>query len=99
MEKRRRLYSTNVKHHSLTRSGKKTSITLEDSFWDGLRVIARNENISVATLIERIAAERAGNNLSSSIRLFVLHYFQTLSRHSSSKATSDLTPSAHNQAR
>jgi predicted DNA-binding ribbon-helix-helix protein len=72
---------------------------LEKPFWDGLRVIARNENISVVALVERIDIDRAGKNLSSSIRLFVLNYFKTLSRMSSSKATSDLTPGAHGEAR
>jgi predicted DNA-binding ribbon-helix-helix protein len=63
------------------------------------RVIARNENTSVATLVERIDTDRAGNNLSSSIRLFVLNYFKTLSQISASQVTSDLTPSVHSQAR
>jgi predicted DNA-binding ribbon-helix-helix protein len=45
-------------------AGNKTSISLEYPFWDGLRVIAQNENIPVATLVERIDTDRVGNNLS-----------------------------------
>ena len=52
-------------------AGNKTSISVEDKFWDGLRVIAQNENTPVATLIERIKNDPLGDNLSSSIRLFV----------------------------
>jgi predicted DNA-binding ribbon-helix-helix protein len=97
-DRKRRRYSPIAKH-SVELAGKKTSISLEKPFWDGLRVIARNENISVVTLVERIDTDRAGINLSSSIRLFVLHYFKTLSQVSSSKTTSDLTPGAHSEAR
>jgi predicted DNA-binding ribbon-helix-helix protein len=96
--KERRLNSTIVKH-SIVLAGHKTSITLEDGFWDGLHVIAQNENITIATLIARIDRQRIGCNLSSSIRLFVLHYFKALSQMSSSKAPSDLSPSAHRPAR
>jgi len=88
-----------VRKHSLSLVGHKTAISLEDQFWDGLCAIARNEKTSVAMLVERIDADRAGNNLSSSIRLFVLEYFKTLSQISSPQATSDLTPSAPSPAR
>ena len=39
-------------------AGNKTSISLEDQFWDGLREIARNENIRLYALIERIDTNR-----------------------------------------
>ena len=97
-KKRRYRYSPIVKR-SMMLAGKKTSISLEDPFWNGLRVIARNENTSIATLVERIDTDRTGDNLSSSIRLFVLNYFKTLSRISASQATSDLAASVHSQAR
>jgi len=97
--KRRRYRHSPVAKHSVELAGHKTSISLEKAFWDGLRVIARNENISVVALVQRIDIDRAGVNLSSSIRLFVLNYFKTLSQsNSASKATSDLAPSAHSQA-
>jgi predicted DNA-binding ribbon-helix-helix protein len=96
--KERRRNSKIVKH-SIELAGHKTSISLEKPFWDGLRVIAQDENISVVTLVERIDKQRLGYNLSSSIRLFVLSYFKALSRSSSSRPTSDLTPSTLSQAK
>jgi predicted DNA-binding ribbon-helix-helix protein len=51
--------------------GLKTSITLEDAFWSGLKEIAQAQGASVAqTKIDR--ARRPGCNLSSAIRVFVL---------------------------
>jgi predicted DNA-binding ribbon-helix-helix protein len=58
-------------------AGNKTSISLENQFWDGLHEIARNENIRLYTLIERIDTNRTRHNLSSAVRLFVLDYFKT----------------------
>jgi predicted DNA-binding ribbon-helix-helix protein len=58
-------------------AGNKTSISLENQFWDGLHEIARHENIRLYTLIERIDTNRTRHNLSSAVRLFVLDYFKT----------------------
>jgi predicted DNA-binding ribbon-helix-helix protein len=87
------LHSPVVKH-SVSLAGNKTSITLEKQFWDGLREIARKENISIATLIERIDTDRIGGNLSSSARLFVLSYFKALSRLAPSHTTPDVSADA-----
>ena len=53
----------------------KTSISLEDSFWNDLREIAHYQRVTVSKLLENIDKERQGKrqgNLSSAIRLFVL---------------------------
>jgi predicted DNA-binding ribbon-helix-helix protein len=75
-KKRRYLYSPVIKR-SISRAGHKTSLSLEDRFWDGLCEIAQNENVSLQDLIERIDKAPIGSNLSSSARLFVLNYFRT----------------------
>jgi len=49
-----------------------TSVSLEDEYWVELRRMAEDEKISLAQLIERIDAERPGENLSSALRLAVL---------------------------
>src|SRR5215470_19975572 len=55
----------------------KTSVSLEDAFWKGLREIARRWHITPSELIEEIKANRKqGTNLSSAIRLFVLEVYQ-----------------------
>jgi predicted DNA-binding ribbon-helix-helix protein len=62
---------------SVVLNGHKTSVSLENEFWDGLREIADSENISMSALVSKIAHDHNGNNLSSSIRVFVFNYFRT----------------------
>jgi len=55
---------------------RKTSITLEDDFWQALREIAILRRVSLSRLISSIDADREFANLSSAIRLFVLRFFK-----------------------
>jgi predicted DNA-binding ribbon-helix-helix protein len=55
---------------------RKTSITLEDDFWQALREIAMLRRVSLSRLISSIDADREFANLSSAIRLFVLRFFK-----------------------
>lgn len=61
---------------SIDIGGHKTSVSLEDEFWDGLRAIAELQHLTVSTLAKRIDNERQNRNLSSAIRVFVFKYFQ-----------------------
>jgi predicted DNA-binding ribbon-helix-helix protein len=54
----------------------KTSIHLEDAFWNSLREIAHQRNETIPQLVARIDEERKFTNLSSAVRLFVLGHFQ-----------------------
>ena len=56
---------------SVSIAGHRTSISLEEPFWEGLREIAAREALSVQALIGRIDTERGEQNLSSAIRVFV----------------------------
>jgi predicted DNA-binding ribbon-helix-helix protein len=49
----------------------KTSVSLEDVFWNELRAIAHDLGMHLSQLVARIDAERQHGNLSSAIRLFV----------------------------
>ncbi|MCL2331826.1 MAG: ribbon-helix-helix domain-containing protein, partial [Proteobacteria bacterium] len=61
-----------MKKLSVTISGHRTSITLEDEFAAALRAIAARENTSIAELIAKIDETRKDKtNLSSAIRIFV----------------------------
>lgn len=62
---------------SLTIARHRTSVTLEDAFWEALGDIARADEKSVAALVgeidrRRSAAGRRDLSLSSAIRLYVL---------------------------
>ena len=63
---------------SLTIAGHRTSVSLEDPFWAGLKHIAALEGRTLATLIAEIDSRRDGNNLSSALRLHVLAHYQKL---------------------
>src|SRR5690242_16105439 len=53
-------------------AGHKTSVTLEDGFWEGLLDSAEERGVSPWELITSINATRRHANLSSAVRLFVL---------------------------
>jgi predicted DNA-binding ribbon-helix-helix protein len=51
--------------------GRKTSISLEEEFWSGLKEIAQAQGASMAQTVTEIDKSRQAANLSSAIRLFV----------------------------
>jgi predicted DNA-binding ribbon-helix-helix protein len=57
---------------SLAIAGHRTSISLEDAFWQGLKQLAHDRDLSIAALVAEIDSGRGGTNLSSAIRVFVL---------------------------
>lgn len=57
---------------SLSIAGHRTSISLEEPFWDGLRQAAATRGVSIAAMVAAIDAVRADASLSSAIRVFVL---------------------------
>jgi predicted DNA-binding ribbon-helix-helix protein len=61
---------------SVVVKNQKTSISLEDDFWQALREIARFRGVTLSQLISSIDADRQFANLSSAIRLFVLRFFR-----------------------
>ena len=69
--------SGNSTKRSVYIDGHKTSISLENEFWDALREIARQKNFSASALIATIAKSKNSDNLSSAIRVFVLDHFQS----------------------
>ena len=60
---------------SIVLGGHKTSISLEDAFWNGMKMIAWERKMSLPDLVDSIDASRENANLSSAIRLFVLGYY------------------------
>ena len=56
--------------------GHKTSVSLEDEFWNSLKEIAHQRGMTVAALVAAIDGDRQHANLSSAIRLFVLGFYR-----------------------
>jgi len=69
-----------VVKRSIVIAGHKTSVSLEDAFWSGLKDIAGNRHKTLSDLVGAIDAERQQGNLSSAIRLFVLDHYQARMR-------------------
>ena len=59
---------------SIVIDGHKTSVSLEDAFWDDLKEIAHDQGATLSALVAKIDETRAHGNLSSAIRLFVLEH-------------------------
>ena len=68
--------NSSVIKRSVIRNGHKSSISLEDQFWDALREIAEQKDIAISTLVAAIDHNRTTSNLSSAIRVYVLDHFR-----------------------
>lgn len=68
---------TAIIKRSIVLDGHKTSVSLEDEFWDGLREIAEKNRTNVSNLVRQIDHERKVGNLSSAIRVHVFNHFRT----------------------
>ena len=61
---------------SIVIAGHKTSVSLEDEFWKGLKEIARGRDRTLSEIVATIDSGRAQGNLSSALRLFVLDCYR-----------------------
>ena len=66
-----------VVKRSIVLAGHKTSVSLEDAFWKGLKEIAARRLMTLAELIGTIDSQRQQGNLSSALRLFVLEFYRS----------------------
>jgi len=66
-----------VTKRSIMIGGHKTSVSLEDPFWNGLKEIAALRDLTLSELVGSIDTGRLNGNLSSTIRLFVLDHYGT----------------------
>lgn len=65
-----------VVKRSIVIAGHKTSISLEDAFWKGLKEIAGSRQQTLSDIVAEIDKGRQQGNLSSAIRLFVLDFYR-----------------------
>ena len=65
-----------VVKRSIVIAGHKTSVSLEDAFWKGLKEIASRRDATLSELVASIDADRQHGNLSSALRLFVLDFYR-----------------------
>ncbi len=66
-----------VAKRSLVVAGHKTSVSLEEEFWKGLKEIASRRLMTVSALVGWVDDQRQQGNLSSALRLFVLEFYRS----------------------
>lgn len=66
-----------VVKRSIVIAGHKTSVSLEEAFWKGLKEIAGGRGMTLSDLVATIDSERRQGNLSSAIRVFVLDHYRS----------------------
>lgn len=72
-----------VVKRSIVVAGHKTSVSLEEAFWNGMKEISGLRNMTLSELVGEIDNNRQQGNLSSAIRLFVLDHFKNRAANSS----------------
>ena len=60
-----------LRKRSVMIDGHRTSVSLENAFWEALRVIACNRGLSINQLVAEVDKGRKGN-LSSALRVYAL---------------------------
>jgi len=61
---------------SFSIGGHRTSISLEPPFWSALKEVAARERMPLAKLVGTIDKNRGESGLSSSVRIWLLKYYQ-----------------------
>ena len=72
----REAVKSRISKRSIVIAGHKTSVSLEEQFWDSLKEIASQRGVTLAELVGAIDRDREHANLSSAIRLFVLGVYR-----------------------
>lgn len=65
-----------IRRRSILVCDHRTSVSLENDFWDALKEIASARRKTPSELVSAIASGRRDANLSSAIRLFVLRHYR-----------------------
>jgi predicted DNA-binding ribbon-helix-helix protein len=70
----RKMMKSFVEKRSVLIEGRKTSVSLEEPFWNVLKEIVGTRGVPVGVLVAEINKDRAETNLSSAIRVYVLNH-------------------------
>jgi predicted DNA-binding ribbon-helix-helix protein len=71
-----RLAKSMVGRRSVLIAGRNTSVSLENAFWQSLKEIASEHDMTRSELVADINSKRRHVNLSSAVRLFVLDFYR-----------------------
>lgn len=88
-----------VVKRSIVVAGHKTSVSLEEAFWNGMKEISTARGLTLSELVAEIDQARRHGNLSSAIRLFVLDYFRSRAFGGGERGGTDLPAPGHDSPR
>jgi predicted DNA-binding ribbon-helix-helix protein len=71
------LHTARPVKRSFSIRGHRTSISLEQPFWEALKQAAARERLPLAGLIARIDEQRGSAGLSSAVRVWILDYVRS----------------------
>lgn len=77
-----------IRKRSIVIAGHKTSISLEDAFWNELKQISKHRRSTLSDTVTEVERTKTEGNLSSALRLFVLKFYQAAS-HAAAQHLSD----------
>ena len=64
------------KKRSFSIKGHRTSLSLEEPFWQALRDVAEARDLSLVSLVNEIDQSRGDVGLSSAVRAYLLNYYR-----------------------
>ena len=64
---------SSIVKRSIVVGGHKSSVSLEEAFWTGMKEIPSQRNMTLSDLVSDTDRNRQQGNLSFAIRLFLLH--------------------------
>jgi predicted DNA-binding ribbon-helix-helix protein len=70
----RTVKNSTIAKRSVVIDGHKTSVSLEQPFWQAVRDIGHARAMTVSALLQEIDRTRGNSNLSSAVRVFVLDF-------------------------
>jgi predicted DNA-binding ribbon-helix-helix protein len=62
--------------HNVVVDGRRTSVRLEASMWDGLQDIARRRGMSLNDLVTEIERNRGTPGLTAAIRVYIVDFYR-----------------------
>lgn len=80
---------SSIAKRSVVIGGHKTSVSLEEPFWQAVREITDKRSITVSELLREIDQARDSTNLSSAVRVFVLDQFRQRANAAQARLTSE----------
>jgi predicted DNA-binding ribbon-helix-helix protein len=72
----RHAVKSSIAKRSIVLAGHKTSVSLEQPFWNSLKEIASDRDMALSELVAEVDAGRQHGNLSCALRLFVLGFYR-----------------------